>query len=545
LPTEAANQAAPEMDSALGFRLLAFQMLQAGRWEEAIGLYEQHVSRFPVDRNDTNLQGEVSRAYRELSRAALLEGNFAKAIASLQKAREWSPEESTSYLWEGSVYESLRRPEDALRIYQGSLRQVRNSEDRRAIQDKISGLMTQRLEKALEQKDYPEALRALSDSEPYLDDARRQEVHYQRARIESAMGLADEALVDYGFHLKDTPNARNNPLILDEIASQAGGGADVRSVLQDSKLAMREAGNAAARGADRQALFYTLVAMGDPKLRQTLEPELLRSAQAAGVALSPADVLQDHPSGVAPAISDEQSLVVTEQVRSKLTELYRQGLYEEGLDLVKRVQQVAPREEFAMMEGVFEEMLGHSDEAIALYERVLPAAQQLPIDLTDSARNQLCDLLVRKAIGEYDEDHLRESLELLGQAERISPYRRDIAFNVGCVYLKGREPSQALEAFTRFLSLSAEDSPRKTLTARAVAALKRQVSRSSTVRYDKRGVKVDLVFEKPGSLGQLLSGEKPGASPSAQGFLDQVLLAPYLERSPQGEFRDSRGQKER
>jgi len=45
-------------------------------------------------------------------------------------------------------------------------------------------------------------------------------------------------------------------------------------------------------------------------------------------------------------------------------------------------------------------------------------------------------------------------------------------------------------------------------------------------------VKVDLVFEKPFSLGQLLfsNDQAGGRAESEKQILDNVLLAPYLER---------------
>ena len=515
----------------LGFRKRAYLFLKSGRWEEAISLYEQHIRQFPADRKEESLQEEISLAYRELSRSALLKGRYSRAIASLQKAKQWSPSESSSYLWEGSVYESLRRSDDALQIYQESLRVVSDPEDRKALFNKISGILTYQMQTALRQKDYSRALQILSYLEPYLRDDQKKDIHYQRARIKQAMGNHEEALVHYGFHLNQAPRALENPRLLEEITRQVGGDADIKAVLEDVNQAYEMGKLAAEKGDHHKALFCLLVARGQGNAQEDVEKGILESVRSLHLDLDPMEVLSPEPSDVPGFLSQEQKALFVEMSKSRLEAFYENGLYEEGLDLLRKMRALEPSGELAVMQGVFEEMLGKNDEAIEQYEIALLGRESIPQGLSQSAKTNLSNLLIRKAIHKYEQNQFRESLTLLKQAEKITPYRRDIAFNLGCIFLRQREPYKALDAFTRYIALTPEDSPRKKLTSKAVSILKKQIARSPAVRYDNWGVKVDLVFEKPYSLGQLLSSNPADeAKAREKELLDGVFLAPYLER---------------
>jgi len=117
----------------------------------------------------------------------------------------------------------------------------------------------------------------------------------------------------------------------------------------------------------------------------------------------------------------------------------------------------------------------------------------------------------------------------LRRAERIVPGRADVAFDLGCAYLRLKNPEGALQAFSRYLEIAGEASPRKELTGSAVLLLQRQLARSPVVRYDGEGIAVDLIFEKSVSLGHLLSGEEDGEG--EEELMDNVVLAPYLDVS--------------
>jgi hypothetical protein len=82
-----------------------------------------------------------------------------------------------------------------------------------------------------------------------------------------------------------------------------------------------------------------------------------------------------------------------------------------------------------------------------------------------------------------------------------------------------------LQAFSRYLEIAPEASPRKQLTGSAILMLQRQLARSPVVRYDGEGIAVDLIFERPVSLGHLLSGEEYGD----EELMDSVVLAPYMD----------------
>jgi tetratricopeptide (TPR) repeat protein len=144
-------------------------------------------------------------------------------------------------------------------------------------------------------------------------------------------------------------------------------------------------------------------------------------------------------------------------------------------------------------------------------------------------RQRLSALLIRKALGQYEEGAYEACLESLRRAERVVPGRADVAFNLGCAYLRLNNPQGALQAFSRYLEIVPHDSPRKQLTKNAVLVLQRQLARAPVVRYDAEGIAVDLIFERPSSLGHLLSAE--GDQGADDEILDSVVLAPYLDVS--------------
>jgi tetratricopeptide (TPR) repeat protein len=196
---------------------------------------------------------------------------------------------------------------------------------------------------------------------------------------------------------------------------------------------------------------------------------------------------------------------------------------------------LVPDARLTLLEGIFEEMIGSYEAAIRRYERALGEAATLPEKEVSPVSQRLCGLLIRKALGEYDEGSYEACLDSLRRAEKAVPGRADVAFNLGCVYLRLRNPNGALQAFSRYMELEPDESPRKELTGNAIHLLQRQVARSPVVRYDGEGIAVDLVFERPISLGHLLAAEnQAGLDRKREQILDKVVLAPYLE-TPLGE----------
>ena len=195
-----------------------------------------------------------------------------------------------------------------------------------------------------------------------------------------------------------------------------------------------------------------------------------------------------------------------------------------------QAQLLVPDERLMLMEGIFEEMIGSYEEAIHRYERALGEGATLPETQVSPVSQRLCGLLIRKALDEYGEGAYEACLDSLRRAEKAVPGRADVAFNIGCVHLRLRNPNGALQAFSRYMELEPNDSPRKDLTGNAILVLQRQVARSPVVRYDEDGIAVDLVFERPISLGHLLAAEdEAGRDRTREEILDKVVLAPYLE----------------
>jgi tetratricopeptide (TPR) repeat protein len=190
-----------------------------------------------------------------------------------------------------------------------------------------------------------------------------------------------------------------------------------------------------------------------------------------------------------------------------------------------------PDPRLTLLEGIFEEMMGSYEDAIQRYERVLlEEGADLPEETPSPVSQRLCTLLIRKALVAYEEGDYGACLELLRRAEKVVPGRADVAFNLGCAYLRLKNPRGALQSFSRYVELVQEESPRKELTGNAILLLQRQLARSPVVRYDGQGIAVDLIFERPISLGHLLSGQSQAEFGDEQEeILDKVVLAPYLE----------------
>ncbi len=523
-------------DRALDDRRRGYLFLEAGRWREALDRYQACLRLSPGIAGEEAFREEFATAYREIGRAALVEGKMGEALKALEHARRWAPAEAFSYLWQGKVYEHRGDAGDALKVYEESLRNVRGEAGRRAIRNRIVAILTQRLQAALRQEAFSDALGTMNALEPYLDDAQARDVHYQRARIEEAMGRKDEALVDYGLHLLEADEALRNARIRAELLTVSREDPDLVASLDDPSEAYQRAKEAAKRGDSAKALFCFLVARSGKRPPPDVDAEILRSLESLrkeGEALA---ILARAPEGekpfVIPRARAEEWVSRAEPV---LWNDYRSGHYEKGLEKLRSVRAhlQEPDGRLSLLQGVFEEMAGRYENAVKGYEQALASEDSLPSEQASLVRHRLCALWVRKGLRQYESGDYEACAGSLRRADQILPGRPDVAFDLGCVCLRLKKPKEALQAFSRYLGLVKEESPRKRLTSDAVVLLERQLARSPVVRYDGQDIAVDLIFERSASLGHLLSGE--GQAGSGEGLLDSVVLAPYLDVRLQGE----------
>jgi tetratricopeptide (TPR) repeat protein len=479
-------------------------------------------------------QREMASAYREISRAALVEGKLEDGLEALEKARQWAPREAFPYLWKGRVYEHMGKTQKALETYKESLRHVNGGEGRNAIRRRIVGLLTQRLQAGLQQRDLSGALKTMDTLEPYLSEEQRRDVHYQKARIEMALGRTQEALVHYGLHISEAPQVLGDPRTRQELFDLLRDEPGLTGIIDDFSQASLRGKAAAARGDLPEALFCFLVARSDSRAEPGADVEVLRLLAAFGLNEEALAILSRQPKGQSPPrIPKTQLEQMIERAEQMVWEDYQKGRYEKGMERILGVETQLPEPtgKLSLMHAMFEERAGRYEEAIFRYEQALRSGERLSQVHPSYVRDHLCVLLIRKALSEYEEGNYETCFTSLMRAERLVPGRKDIAFNLGCVYLRLRNPHGALRAFSRYIELTQDESPRKELTREAVVLLQRQLARSQVVRYDDEGVSVDLIFERPVSLGHLLSVEtEEGTGGQRQELLDSVLLAPYLER---------------
>jgi tetratricopeptide (TPR) repeat protein len=526
-------------DYALAERKKAYLLLQAGRWQEALDVYQQCLRRVPSMATEEGFQKELASAYREISRAELVAGNMAEALEALEGARKWAPTEAFPYLWTGQVYEHRGETTEALKVYQESLRDVRGETGRQAIRNRIVAILTQRLQHALQKRRLTDALGAMSALEPYLAEEKARDVHYQKARIQGALGSKEKALVDYGLHLFESSQTLQDPRVREELFPLIRDDPDLLASLHDPSEAYGRGKKWSAQGNHAKALFCFLVARSDERSPPDVDAEILRCLEALGMEGEALSILSRRLDGKRPFhLPRTQATRLVHSVEPVLWDDYRAGNYERGLERVRSVQAQLPESELGLnlLQGAFEEMMGRYENAIHRYERALRSGGTLPDERIPPVRERLCTLLIRKALREYEEGQYEACLESLRRAETLVPGRADVAFDLGCAYLRLKNPRGALEAFSRYLKIVQEESPRKQLTSDAILLLQRRLARSPVVRYDGQGIAVDLIFERPVSLGDLLSD---GRGMEGEDLLDSVVLAPYLEVSPGGEVFDN------
>ncbi len=521
---------------ALGDRKNAYLLLQAGQWREALEKYEACLRRVPGMGMEEGFRRELASAYREISRAALVDGNMNEALETLEKAREWAPAEAFPYLWKGKVYEHRGDVEQALSVYRESLRHVRGEPGRQTIRSRIVAILTQRLLVALRNNRLPEALRTMSDLEPYLGETQARDVHYQKARIEGALGQKERALVEYGLHLVETPQSGVDPRIREELLPLIEGDPDLLASIENPSDAYSRAQKSAAQGDAAKALFCFLLARGDAGHPRDLDAAILRSLQALGMEDEALSLLSRPSDGSKPFVLPKaQGGQLLRSMEPVLWDDYRTGNYERGLETIRSLRSGLgePGGRLSLLEGVFEEMMGQDENAIHRYEAGLHSGTAIPGERIPPVTHRLCALLIRKALNEYEAGDYEACIESLKRAESVVPGRADVAFDLGCAYLRLKNPQEALKAFSRYLEIVLEESPRKQLTSSAVLLLQRQLARAPVVRYDGKDIAVDLIFERPGSLGHLLAQAREGDG--EEELLDSVVLAPYLDVPAEGE----------
>lgn len=526
-------------DDALAERKKGYLLLQAGRWQEAMEQYQECLRRVPSLGTEEGFQKELASAYREVSRRALVEGKLGEALETLERARLWAPTEAFPYLWKGKVYEHRGDTGEALKIYRESLRYVRGEQGRRAIRNRIVALLTQRLQIALRKEDFSDALSAMSALEPYLEEGQARDVHYQKARIEGAVGRKEEALVNYGLHLLGSSQLLLDFRIREELSTLIQDDPDLLATLDDPSEAYRKGMEWSRRGEHAKALFCFFVARSDSRSPPDLDSEIVRTLDRLGMSREAVGILSRSLEGGKPLlVPSDQAVRMARSAEPALWEDYRRGNYERGLERVRGIQAqlTVPNESLLLLEGVFEDMVGRYENAIERYEEALKRGAALPHQQIAPVRQRLCSLLIRKALGAYDNEDYEICLEFLRRAEETVPGRADVAFDLGCVYLRLKNPRRALEAFSRYLEIVQEESPRKQLTTSAIHLLQSRLARSPVVRYDGEDITVDLIFERPISLGDLLAGERSGDERDE--LLDSVVLAPYLDSPPGGEELD-------
>jgi len=519
--------------AGLGRRPDAYYRLKNGLWQDAISLYEQHLRQFPQDRQEKKLQEEMALAYREQGRSALMGGQPDRALAALQKARQWAPADSAPYLWAGDLYETLKNNRQALHIYRESLRVVTDPQTRDTVYRKISGILTRELQTALRNQDYETALSTLVEMEPYLTEERRKDVHYQIAQLEMALGRREDALVHYGLHLQQAPAALENARLTDEMLRQMGPDADLQRLFEDPSRARSLGMDAAHRGDNAKALFFLLTARGQDPHQEEIDRTILDVARVAPPSVDPLDLFARSAAPVPAALTPPEKELWRQRNLDRLAELYRQGLYEEGLRTISELETAGPPQTYALLKAAFQEKMGREDDAMKQYRiAIQSSAAPQAVPWAPTAQDHLCDLIVHHALRAYEQGQYGRALSLLQEAQGLAPGRKDVAFNLGCIYFREKNAHKALDAFSRYLALAQGDSPRKILTERAMESLRKQISAAPSVRYDQNGVAMDLVFEHPLTLGELLVPDnvRTTEESEARALVDGVLLVPYVEQ---------------
>jgi tetratricopeptide (TPR) repeat protein len=368
--------------------------------------------------------------------------------------------------------------------------------------------------------------------QPYLGEAQARDVHYQKARLEGAIGRKEEALVDYGLHLLEASRGLQYGRMREELLPLIQGDPDLLASMDDPSEAYWKAKESADRGDHAKALFCFLLARGAERAPSDLDAKILGSLEALRLEGEALTILSRQSEGTKPFVFPKtQANQLVRRAEPMLWDDYRTGHYERGLERIRSMQAQLPEPDgrLSLLEGILEEMMGSYESAIHRYEQALDSGTTLPPEGVPPVRQRLCALLIRKALRAYEEGAYEACLESLRRAEGVVPGRADVAFDLGCAYLRLKNPQGALQAFSRYLEIVEDATPRRQLTSRAILLLQRQLARSPVVRYDGQGIAVDLIFERPVSLGRLLSEEEQAKGDDE--LLDSVVLAPYLDVS--------------
>jgi tetratricopeptide (TPR) repeat protein len=336
--------------------------------------------------------------------------------------------------------------------------------------------------------------------------------------------------------MQQAPAALENPRLTEEILRQMGPDGELQTLFEDPSRARFLGMQAADRGDHSKALFFLLAARGQDPRQPDVDRTILDLASASPPPVDPVELFAGSPSPVPGSLTETEKALWRQRALDRLADFYRKGLYEEGLNTIAAMQTAGSPGEYTLLKAVFQEKLGREQEAMGQYRLALQAGDAEGVSWAPGARDHLLDLMVHHAIQAYEQGQYGRALSLLQEARNLDPQRKDVAFNLGCIYFQEKNAQKALDAFSAYIALAEEDSPRKILTERAMDSLRKQIAATPGVRYDQEGVAVDLVFEQPLSLGALLVPDNVAATekPEARALMDSVLLVPYMEQDLEG-----------
>lgn len=94
---------------------------------------------------------------------------------------------------------------------------------------------------------------------------------------------------------------------------------------------------------------------------------------------------------------------------------------------------------------------GEYEQALPHFERYLGTNAVERLDRSET--------LVHVALCHGMAERYHESIEKFEEAEKVAPERREILYHKGVVFMKGRSPEQAIEAFEKCLTIPVESKP--------------------------------------------------------------------------------------
>jgi len=497
---------------------------QAGRSEEALAGFAAYVRQRPAEGVDPGLRTQISLLHKEVGTKKAQEGSFSEAIYHFTKAREYLPSDGEADVLEARVYERLGDIRKALDTYTRSLGHTFGEQQRQAIYQSIIGILTRELELCVRRRDFQGALQVLDRLEPYLPEGQRSELLYQRARLNESIGRAEKASVQYSLYVEKEPKARENPMVARNLLSSYPEAYDPQTDPGTVEQFRAEGRRALQQGEYLKALRYLSAVKRSNPRGAAVHIEIADTLRKLGMEEEANRLLLESASLKASLREDQgirQPLVKAFNTQAK--GLFDRGLYERALSLLEEVAKVFPDDgPVRFNTGQVLRRLENHPAAIDNYE------QYLALTRADPRRIGVVDVVsnagVEQAIACYKKSMFREALEGLLQAEKASPGRADIQFNLGLVYQKLQMPQEALEHFRNYLA-RAPDCSRKEIVKHLVGEMQTRVGRYSDVRFDGKSYVVNFVagdLTGPSSSQKVQQGRYP--------LLEEVLLSPVVER---------------